>query len=286
MANFTTHIAIGTVVSGTAATLTLAADVISPESLVAVTLAGVLGGVLPDIDLKDSRPGRALFAGLAVFISFCVLFAVASRYSIAEMWIAWLGTLLLVRYGAHALFHSFSYHRGIWHSLLAGAFWWFLTAIIFHRGLGYHEGVSWLAGGFLFLGYVTHLVLDELYSVDVMDTRIKASFGTALKLYDGKHLGDSALVGAAALVAFAMTPPSAAFVEGISSPRLWAGLQQRLLPADQKWFGVLVGPKLTAAPAVPGAADTRGEPAANIATGSIRPAAPVAVEGVEPGAQQ
>ena len=52
----------------------------------------MLGSVLPDIDLKESRPSRALFAGLAVFLSFCVLFAVANRYSIAEMWIAWLGT--------------------------------------------------------------------------------------------------------------------------------------------------------------------------------------------------
>ena len=82
MANFTTHIAVGTVVSGGLATLTLAADVMAPEDLVAITLAGVLGSVLPDIDLKDSRPSRALFSGLAIFLSFCALFTVADRYSI------------------------------------------------------------------------------------------------------------------------------------------------------------------------------------------------------------
>ncbi len=64
MANFPTHILVGTVVAGSLATLTLAADVIAPENLVAVTLAGALGSVLPDIDLKDSRPSRALFAAL------------------------------------------------------------------------------------------------------------------------------------------------------------------------------------------------------------------------------
>lgn len=267
MANFTTHIAIGTLVSGTAATLTLAADVISPESLVAVTLAGVLGSVLPDIDLKDSRPSRAMFSGLAIFISFCVLFAVAAKYSIAEMWIAWLGTLLLVRHGAHALFHRFSYHRGIWHSLLAGAFWWFIAAIIYHRFLGYHEGVAWLAGGFLFVGYVTHLVLDEIYSVDVMDTRIlKSSFGTALKLWDSKHLGESVAVGIAAAIAFSLAPPSAPFVDGISSPRLWAGLQQRLLPHD-KWFGGVFSAKMTATPAGPAG---RSGGVSDISTGSVR----------------
>src|SRR5262245_35353975 len=43
MANFTTHIAVGTVVSGALATVTVAADVVAPENIVAVTLAGVLG---------------------------------------------------------------------------------------------------------------------------------------------------------------------------------------------------------------------------------------------------
>lgn len=238
MANFTTHIAVGTVVSGAAATLTLAADVISPESLVAVTMAGVVGSVLPDIDLKDSRPGRALFSGLAVFISFAMLFAVAAKYSIAEMWIVWLGTLALVRYGFHNAFHYFSYHRGIWHSILAAVFFWFLTAVIYHYMLGYHEGVAWLAGGFVFVGYITHLVLDEIYSVDVFDTRIKASFGTALKFYDQKHLGESAVVAVLAIAAFAATPPAKPFVDGITSQQLWAGLQNRLLPRD-KWFGGL-----------------------------------------------
>ena len=99
MANFATHIGVGTVVSGAMATLTLAADVISPESLVAVTMAGVLGSVLPDIDLKDSRASRAFFSGLAIFISFCVLFVNAQAYSIAELWLLWLGSFVLVRYG-------------------------------------------------------------------------------------------------------------------------------------------------------------------------------------------
>ncbi len=238
MANFTTHIAVGTVVSGGLATLTLAADVIAPENLIAVTLAGVLGSVLPDIDLKDSRPSRALFSGLAIFLSFCVLFAVAYRYSIAEMWLLWLGSFVLFRYGGEAVFHRFSYHRGIWHSILAGLLFWFLTAIVFKEVLGRHEGVAWLAGGFLFVGYITHLVLDEIFSVDVLDTRLKASFGSALKLYDGRKPGDTAIVAIIAAALFTMTPSAKPFVDGIASRELWAGLQQKLLPQN-KWFGLV-----------------------------------------------
>ena len=191
MANFPTHIAVGTVVSGALATVTVAADMVAPENIVAVTLAGVLGSVLPDIDLKDSRPGRAMFAGLAVFFSFAVLFSLERQYSIAEMLILWMGTLVAVRYVAKEIFFRFSYHRGIWHSLLATVFCAFLTAWIYSTLLGRNEGVAWLAAGFMAIGYLTHLILDEIYSVDVMDTRIKASFGTALKPVDFKHPGHS-----------------------------------------------------------------------------------------------
>src|SRR4029079_16965693 len=120
MANFPTHIVVGTIVAGSLATLTLAADVIAPENLVAVPMAGSLGSVLPDIDLKESRPSKALFAGLAVFFSFALLFHFAPRLSIVEMWVLWIGTLLFMRYGVHATFHRLTKHRGVWHSWVAG----------------------------------------------------------------------------------------------------------------------------------------------------------------------
>lgn len=238
MANFTTHIGAGTVQAGVLATLTLAADVVAPENLVAVTLAGVLGSVLPDIDLKDSRASKTMFAGLGVFSSFVVLFAFAEKYSVVELMVLWLGTLVAVRYGLHALFHRLSVHRGVWHSLLAGLFLAAVTAIIMHYVLGRHEGVAWLGGGFLFLGYLQHLILDEIYSVDVMNRRIKSSFGTALKIFDSRYRAASAAMAAAAALALYMTPPANTFMEGITQRELWAGLNQRLLP-EGKWFGII-----------------------------------------------
>ena len=237
MANFPTHIGVGTVVSGALATVTLAADVVAPENLVAVTLAGVLGSVLPDIDLKDSRPSRAMFAGLGVFFAFAVLFSLEQRYSVAEMIVLWLGTLVLIRYVAHEFFHRLSAHRGIWHSILASLFCACATATVYTTLLGRSDGVAWLAAGFLMLGYFTHLILDELYSVDVMDTRLKASFGTALKLIDPRHPGATAAMAVATVIAFLLAPPMQSFVDGVTSRGLWSSLQQRLLPQD-KWFGV------------------------------------------------
>lgn len=262
MANFTTHIGAGTVVSGVLATLTLAADVVAPENLVAVTMAGVLGSVLPDIDLKDSRPSRAMFSGLAIFMSFAVLFTVATRYSVAELWVLWLGTLIAVRYGLHALFHHLAVHRGIWHSLLAAAFSACLTAVIFKHVLGRHEGVAWLAAGFMAVGYLVHLLLDEIYSVDVMDTRVKSSFGTAMKLIDTRHPTATGAMVVAAALAFYAAPPMTTFIDGMSSRSLWAGLHHRLLPQG-KWFGLIGMPRgMAEAPAAP-------KPGTGITTGAL-----------------
>jgi hypothetical protein len=270
MANFTTHIAVGTVVSGALATLTMAADVIAPDNLIAVTAAGVLGSVLPDIDLKDSRPAQAMFGGLALFLSFVALFTIGYKLSIAEMWGIWLGTLIVVRYGFAFLFHRFSYHRGIWHSLLAGLFFWFLTAATFRHVLGRPEGVAWLAGGFMFIGYLTHLALDEIYSVDVLDTRIKSSFGSAFKLIDSKHWGDTALIGGLTALVFMVTPSANVFVNGITSTTMWNSLHARLLPADQRWFGIALPGRLTVSPQNPSLVAT-----SPVTTGSIAaPASP------------
>jgi LexA-binding, inner membrane-associated putative hydrolase len=253
MANFTTHIGAGTVVAGALATLTLAADVVAPENLIAVTMAAVLGSVLPDIDLKESRPSKAMFAGLGIFFSFAVLFSFALKYSIAELWILWLGTLVGVRYGLHLIFHRLAVHRGIWHSLIAAAFCAVATAVVFKTVLGRHEGVAWLAAGFMFVGYLVHLTLDEIYSVDVMDVRVKSSFGTALKIYDSRHPYASIAMAAALAGMIALSPPTKAFTDGMASIDMWSGLNQRLLPSNG-WFGILHMPNRVAAPADPASA--------------------------------
>jgi hypothetical protein len=266
MANFTTHIAAGTVVAGALATLTLAADVIAPDNLIAVTMAGVLGSVLPDIDLKDSRPSRAMFAGLAIFFSFAVLFSAAGRFSIAELWILWLGTLLLIRYGLHAVFHNLAVHRGIWHSIIAALFSAAATAVVFGNVLDRHAGVAWLAAGFMLIGYLVHLTLDEIYSVDVMDTRVKSSFGTALKLVDHRHPYATAGMAGALALAIWLAPSPSAFLTGFSSRDMWAGLNERMFPKES-WFGVLKVPSQVADTPAPASGH-------NITTGTIPNDAP------------
>ena len=235
MANFRTHLGVGTVVAGLLATLALATAIVTANDVIAVALAGVLGGVLPDIDLEESRASRLIFFFLGLFLSFCALFSNASGYSIVELWLIWLGIFLGVRYGAQAIFHQFARHRGIFHSVLAGGFFLLVAVFIFKQLLGKDATVSWLAGLFLFVGYMVHLLLDELYGVDFSDNRIKRSFGTALKLFEYRNLKTSGLMAVAAAALFFLVPSVNSFMDDLRSRDLGALIAHRFLP-EGRWF--------------------------------------------------
>ena len=236
MANFATHLGVGTIASGMAATLAVATNMISQTDIITLALAGALGSVLPDIDLKDSRSSRIIFFALGLFLSFVVLFCVVSQYSIVELWLIWIGTFLLVRYLGHLLFHNFAVHRGVFHSVLAGVFFLMATSAIFYHGLNSDPRICWLSGVFMLFGYIVHLLLDEIYSVDFSGNRVKRSFGTALKLIEYRNWGASFLMFAATVGMFYLTPPFGAFFDVVSTADVWGHLAERMWPQDG-WFG-------------------------------------------------
>ena len=100
--------------------------------------------------------------------------------------------------------------------------------------------MAWLAAAFMFVGYMTHLILDEIYSVDVLNERIKSSFGSALKLFDSHAPIASAAMAAVVVGLFLVTPPADPIVSLVGSHDTWSYLNHRLLP-DGKWFGVFGG---------------------------------------------
>jgi hypothetical protein len=235
MANFNTHLAVAAVGSGLCATVALAGNAAPHNYLLTLTLAGAIGGVLPDIDLEKAIPSRMLFSALGVVVAFIALFTFKKQYSIAELWIVWLAVYLAVRYGVYTIFHQRTKHRGIFHSLLAGAFFMVLTAILFDRVFGEPPALSWLTGLFVLIGFIIHLVLDEIYSVDIEGAALKRSFGSALKVIDYHSLRASALMGIAFAAVVALAPPSHDFEEIVRTPTLFAFLKDRLLPKG-KWF--------------------------------------------------
>lgn len=235
MADFATHMGWGAVGAGLAASATYAADIVPSADLLTLTTAGVIGSLLPDIDLEKAVPSRSLFTGLGLTLAFIVLFNFKASYSITELWLIWLAVFVTIRFGAYHLFHRNAIHRGIFHSLLAGLFFMAFTTAILAYSLGREPVVAWMAGLFVFGGYLIHLVLDEIYSVDITGARIKRSFGSALKLFDRNSTSASLLMGGALVATLLITPPSEEFRRIMQPREVTQFFRERMFP-QKGWF--------------------------------------------------
>jgi hypothetical protein len=235
MADFATHLGWGAVGAGLAASATYAADIVPSSELLTLTMAGVIGSILPDIDLEKTVPSRALFTGLGLVLAFIVLFNFRASYSIIELWVIWLFVFCAIRYGAYHIFHQRTNHRGIFHSLLAGLFFMVLTAVLLSHAIGREPLVAWMAGLFVLFGYIIHLSLDEIYAVDITGAHLKRSFGTALKLFDGRSIRASSAMLGALFIAIAMAPSASDFVRVMRPNQVGQFFRERMFPQG-RWF--------------------------------------------------
>jgi len=207
MADFNTHILGATVVASLGATCcTKLLDLTMTDGLM-LTVAGIIGGVLPDIDLKQSQPSRALFSVLGLVAALSWLFASMPAFTGLELWMGACFVYLLIRYPLWWMFHKVTIHRGTLHSLAAALMFGVLMSALAWRHLNTNELQSWLLGIFMMLGYIIHLVLDETYSVDFSGVKIKRSFGSALKPLDFNQIPASCLVLFITGVAWFWTAP-------------------------------------------------------------------------------
>lgn len=142
-----------------------------------------LGGLLPDLDSESSLPVRELFALAAAATPVLLARRVVSQGFTTEQTLVILsGVYLLVRYGARALLGRLTVHRGMFHSIPAMLIAGLLVLVV------YQSPVTpvrlYLAGGVM-LGYLSHLVLDEVCSVDLLGARprLKKHAGSPLKFF-------------------------------------------------------------------------------------------------------
>jgi membrane-bound metal-dependent hydrolase YbcI (DUF457 family) len=149
-------------------------------------LAGVLSGfsgMLPDLDSASGKPVREIFGVTAAAVPMLALrrWHDSSATIEAQILLA-LAIYLAIRFGGAWLLGRLTVHRGMFHSIPA-AFIAAGLALLTHD-CDHGHGDFILAGGIL-LGYLSHLVLDEIYSVDMRGLSIKLnkSAGTALKLF-------------------------------------------------------------------------------------------------------
>ncbi len=229
MANFNTHLGVAAVGSGMLATLCLQVGFVDAKDALLLASVGVLGGILPDIDLHYSHPSRILFSLLGIVVAFLWVFSAENYISVIALWGAGLGIYLFVRFPIWALFQNFTVHRGSIHSIATALLFCFITTALSFHFFAKPAFIAWLIGLFIFLGFILHLVLDEIYSVDFMGHRLKRSFGTALKLFASKEKISSIVIVAGIVVSWFFTPDASQFIDTLTSPETYQVIQKRLL---------------------------------------------------------
>ena len=150
----------------------------------ALVAAGLttLGGLLPDLDSDSGVPVRELFGISAAVVPFLLFRPVYETFgrSTEQTLVILALFYLFIRYVLSDVFKRWTVHRGMFHSvpalLIAG-----LATYLLYPSDSAHLRI-FLAGGVM-LGFLSHLVLDELYSVDFMGARLHLNkyAGSAVK---------------------------------------------------------------------------------------------------------
>ncbi|WP_036799458.1 metal-dependent hydrolase [Photobacterium marinum] len=186
MANFKMHLGSAALTSSLAATALLSAGHIAPITALWLMFVGTMGGLLPDIDSDNSTSMSALFRLFGGLLTFSFVGHIYRAVSMLELMVYASFCYFTIRYNFKSLLEKITVHRGCCHSLAFIALSALAVVYLIYL-LGYSDIASWLSGLFLFGGGLVHLLLDEVYSVDLANRKIKMSFGSALKLCSNRN---------------------------------------------------------------------------------------------------
>jgi len=182
MANFQTHVGTAAILGaayGAAGTLGWHLD-----WGLAFLAAGLctLGGMLPDLDSDSGRPVRELSI-LAGFIFPILLIPRLRRFgfTLEQGIVIVIGAHFLIRYALAAIIRRTTVHRGMFHSLPALAISGLVIFLLYHNDNLMQRGY---VAGAVMVGFLSHLLLDELYAVNFNGVTIKLNqfAGSAVKL--------------------------------------------------------------------------------------------------------
>lgn len=183
MAGFETHIAVSTMLG---AGYAVAGHWEFHQPLPTCAIAGglcSLGGMLPDLDSDSGVPFRetlSLAAAIAPMLFFPRLHHWG--FTVEQMVLVGAPVYLFMRFVIGGFLREFTVHRGMFHSIPALAIAGMIAYLV--CGDGDQAARVFKAGG-VCLGFLSHLLLDELYSVEAtsLGPRLKKSAGTAIKFF-------------------------------------------------------------------------------------------------------
>lgn len=182
MADFKTHVTTSTVLGIGYAGIGLAYGLPVDTCLTAGGLCGI-SGMLPDVDSDGGVPLREVMAFLAAVVPMLLIDRFQELGLSAESMVLAGGAIYLgIRFGAAELLKRYTVHRGMFHSIPAGII--FAELVFWISGYDPLALRSYKAASVL-LGFLSHLLLDEFYSMYWRRGRLhlKRSYGTALKFW-------------------------------------------------------------------------------------------------------
>ena len=143
-----------------------------------------LGGLLPDLDSDSGVPVRELFGFSAAVVPILLFDRVNSRcQQSTELTLVVLAAIyLFIRYVLSYIFKHFTVHRGMFHSIPALLIAGLATYLLYPSG---NARMRLFLSGAVMIGFLSHLVLDEIYSVDLMGAHLRLNkyAGSALKFF-------------------------------------------------------------------------------------------------------
>ena len=237
MGNFQQHITCSTITGIGVAGVAYHFGIDPPTCLVAAGLCS-FAGMLPDIDSDTSKSFQEciyLTAGIGCILTASKLGNVPGIDSDFAM-LGGAFIFLLIRFGLAPLIKKVTVHRGMIHSIpmaiLSGELVFFVVTGTLQERL--------VKAAALTIGFLSHLILDEVYSIDSTGAalRIKKSFGTALKWTNPKQQGAVTLIYGAILILGFAACSSPEIAEQQNSNIAVAG---QTPPSDKTWWQQLWG---------------------------------------------
>ena len=188
MAAFKEHVNIATMAVGVVVITLYSASLLTMYQTLVALFIGILGGILPDIDSDNSAPLQAVFKIFSIIIPLLILLSFFHVMPILKTLLLWIVFAIILKITLFKLFLHFTRHRGIFHSIPMAIFVGELTLLFSYYYIKTGLKVATIYGFIIFFGFIIHLLLDEIYSINAFGTKIKKSFGSALKLYDRNNI--------------------------------------------------------------------------------------------------
>lgn len=183
MADFKTHVTFSSAIGAGYAVVASGMGFDLSTAILSGGLCGV-SGMLPDIDSDSGVPRREAL-GFAAAVIPLLMIDRFKQFDLTHDQIVLSGVLMYfgIRFLLANLIGRWSVHRGMWHSI---------PAVLTFAGLAFLISgppdqifVRYLKAVAVGLGSFSHLLLDEIYSIDTRGVvpKFKKSFGTAVKFF-------------------------------------------------------------------------------------------------------